>query len=433
MYYGWKIVGATFVTLFISVGFIFYSYGVFFEALELEFGGGRFNVSVGIAIMNVTMGLLAPFLGRWVDRWSIRNIMLIGAIAMPLGFFLASRVTAIWQFYVLLATLMGAGAALIGQLPSSTLVANWFIRRRGTALGIATMGVSMSGVFMPPVSTYLIQEIGWRHTFVVYGILTIVIVMPLVRAFVVNRPEDLGLLPDGDRRPGDSGDGTPVFHEFAGEEMQWTTMGIFRERNFWAITVTVGLCFFSMGATLIHMIRLASDRGIPPTSAAFVLSICAAVGVLGKVLFGWIADHIDTRIALWLAISFQAVGTVLIMRAFTYPVLMVAGGVFGLGMGGIVPLWGSLVGEVFGRASFGRVMGMMSPCMLPIQALGVPYAGLVFDRTGSYTIAFRTFLVAYATAASVLFLLRQQDVDQRIKEAAEMESALDAADPISED
>ena len=414
MYYGWKIVGVTFVTLFISVGFIFYSYGVFFNALQAEFGGGRLGVSLGIAIMNVAMGVMAPFLGRVSDKGSIRTVMLVGAVMMPAGFFLASQVNAIWQFYFLLATLMGGGAALIGQLPSSTLVTNWFIRRRGTALGVATMGISMSGVIMPPLSTYLIAEIGWRNTFVVYGFAGLVIVLPLVRSLVVNRPEDMGLLPDGDD-PLNPDDPESALMTDA-EQRQWSTRDILLDRDFWAITLPISLCFFSMGATLIHMIPLASDRGIDPARAAYVLSTCAIVGVFGKVLFGWIADHIDTRIALWLAIGFQAIGTLLIMRAFTLPSLLVAGGVFGLGMGGIVPLWGSLVGEVFGRSSFGRVMGLMSPCMLPIQALGVPYAGYIFDQTGTYDIAFRTFLVVYVLAAAILFTLRQREVDQRMKQ-----------------
>ena len=415
MYYGWKIVGVTFVTLFISVGFIFYSYGVFFNALQAEFGGGRLGVSLGIAIMNVTMGLMAPFLGRIIDKGSIRTVMLVGAILMPAGFFLASQVNAIWQFYFLLATLMGGGAALIGQLPSSTLVTNWFVRRRGTALGIATMGISMSGVFMPPLTTYLIAAVGWRNTFVVYGFAGLVIVLPLVRSLVVNRPEDMGLLPDGDD-PLNPDDPVSLLKMDA-EQRQWSTRDIFMDRDFWAITLPISLCFFSMGATLIHMIPMANDRGIGPANAAYVLSVCAIVGVFGKVLFGWIADHIDTRIALWLAISFQAIGTILIMGAFTLPSLLLAGGVFGLGMGGIVPLWASLVGEVFGRASFGRVMGLMSPCMLPIQAVGVPYAGYIFDQTGTYDIAFRTFLVVYVIAALILLTLRQREVDQRMKHA----------------
>ena len=422
MFYGWRIVGVSFVTLFISVGFIFYSYGVFFKALTAEFGGSRLDVSIGLAVMSVAMGVLGPFLGRAVDKWSIRNIMLVGTVWMSVGFFMAARVTALWQFYLILGTVLGAGAAMIGQLPSSTLVANWFVRRRGMALGVATMGVSMSGVIMPPLSTRIIEAIGWRNAFYVYGLVAMAVLIPLVRSLVVNRPEDRGLMPDGDDDPQHADPPlASVIREH--EEADWRTADILRDRDFWAITVVIGLCFFAMGATLTHTIPHATDMGFSASSAAFVLSVCALVGVIGKVLFGWIADHIDTRIALWAAIGFQAMGTILLMRAHTYPLLLAALGVFGLGMGGVVPIWGSLVGEVFGRASFGRVMGLMSPCMLPIQAFGVPYAGYVYDHTGSYDVAFRTFLVVYVLAAITLLSLRQREVDQRIKEAVSAEEA----------
>ncbi|MCH7911221.1 MAG: hypothetical protein IIB38_16605, partial [Candidatus Hydrogenedentes bacterium] len=131
MYYGWKIVGAAFVTWFISVGFLFYSYGTFFLALEEDFGESRFAISLGLACMNIAMGLLAPFLGRAVDQWSIRRIMLIGAACMTAGFLVASQVTALGQFILLMGTLLGVGASMMGQLPNLTLVSNWFIRRRG--------------------------------------------------------------------------------------------------------------------------------------------------------------------------------------------------------------------------------------------------------------------------------------------------------------
>ncbi len=413
MYYGWRIVGVSFVTLFISVGFVFYSYGVFFKALEVEFGQSRFAMSVGLSIMNIAMGAMAPFLGRLVDEWSIRKLMLIGACLAPLGFFAASHITALWQFFFLLATFLGVGVALIGQLPSSTLVSNWFIKRRGTALGIATMGISTSGLVMPPLSTWLIEEFGWRMTFNVYGVATGAIVLPLVYWLVVNRPQDMGLLPDN-ATPGSDEASLPLHASHPARN--WTTGELIRERDFWAMTVSIALNFFCMSAVLIHMVPLATDLGYTAAQGAYVLSACAGLGVLGKVIFGWIADHIDTRIAFWMSMVFQAAGTVLILNAEeSYNALLIAGAVFGLGMGGIVPLWGSMVGEVFGQMNFGRVMGLMSPCMLPIHVAGVPYAGLVFDQTHSYTIALKSFLGVYVVAALVLFALRRKDVDQRIK------------------
>lgn len=427
MYYGWKIVGVSFTTLFISIGFLFYSYGVFFLALEQEFGSSRFGISMGLAFMNITMGLMAPFLGKAVDRYSIRSIMLVGACLMAFGFFCAAQISALWQFYVILGTFLGVGEALLGMIPSQTLVANWFIKKRGTALGIATMGVSMSGMIMAPLSSTLIEHIGWRYTFIVYGLSALAVVVPLVYFVVVNQPEEKGLYPDGESSPDSLPPGGLVqsVGAFESDDQRvcdtldhhsWTFMQAIKNKNFWAITLTISMCMHCVGAVLTHMIPMAMDRGLTATNAALLLSLSAGVGVLGKVMFGWIADHIDTRIAVWISIAFQMSGVLLISHGGSEVfVLRIGVALFGFGMGGVVPLWGSLIGEAFGRENFGTIMGSMSPCMLPIQIAGTPLAGYIYDNTGSYIAAFNTFLCVYAVAAIAMTFLKKQDVDQRIK------------------
>lgn len=418
MYYGWKIIGVTFLTNFISVGFIFYSYGVFFKDLAAEFGGSRFGVGVGLAVMNIVNGILAPFLGRIADRGYIRTMMCVGAVFLGVGFFLTSRISALWHFYVLLGLFLGPGAALIGMVPGSTLVANWFIDKRGTALGIATMGISLSGMIMSYLATVLIETIGWRNSFIVYGATAIILVFPVAWYFVVNRPEDMGLQPDNHPHPeGDTGE-EPLLPGGSGDSMithpshfEWSAHYAFKDLNFWAITLTISLNMCANGAMLTHMIPHATDLGFEPRKAALILATCAGMGVIGKVFFGWITDRLDKRAGLWLSSALQLIGVLLFLYAERYPPLLLAGGVFGFGMGGLVPLWGALVGAAFGRKVFGRVMGLMSPCMLPIQSLGVPFAGLVFDRTGHYDFAFQVFMAVYLVAIAALFLVRMPAVE----------------------
>jgi len=434
LYYGWKIVFVAFISLFISVGFLFYSYGVFFLALEQEFGSSRLGISIGLAFMNLAMGIVARFIGKAVDRYSIRSIMITGTCLMAVGFLLAAQINALWQFYVILGTLLGVGAAFIGMIPSQTLVSNWFIRRRGTALGIATMGVSMSGMIMAPVSTWLIHAIGWRYTFIVYGLLAVGIVAPLVYAVVVNRPEQKGLYPDGEASPSALPPGGLVASASAFESddqraadtlhhHEWTVKQALMNVNFWAITLTISMCMHCIGAVLTHTIPLAGDLGFTGTQGAMIVSLSAGVGVIGKVLFGWIADQMDTRIAVWLSIAFQFAGVALLINADTYAQLQLAAVLFGFGMGGVVPLWGSLIGEVFGRENFGNIMGIMTPMMLPIQVAGVPLAGYISDHTGSYSLAFEIFLGVYTLAAVVLLMLQKKDVDQRMKRRMHLEKS----------
>jgi MFS family permease len=414
VFYGWRIVAVTFLTHFISVGFIFYSYGVFFKALAAEFGGSRLGVALGLTIMNVIASAIAPFLGRALDRGSVRVIMCAGALLMAAGFFALMRIDALWQFYLLLGSLLAVGSSMMGGLPGSTLVARWFARRRGMALGIATMGISLSGLAMAPLATRLIAEIGWRYSFFVYGVLTIALVVPAVWLVVVNRPEDLGLDPDGQPPRGRRAPApAPVLPlDPAGQVVDppalaaWSARSAFRDRRFWIISLVVALNFGSNGAVLTHIVPHATDMGFRPLDAAFVLSAIAGMGVVGKVFFGLLVDRVDKRLAFWLAIGLQALGVSLIEGVRDYGPLLAAGAVFGLGMGGVVPLWGSLIGAAFGRHAFGRVMGLMSPVMIPVQSFGIPFAGWVFDETGSYALAFRTFIGLYAAAALGLALLR---------------------------
>lgn len=421
MFYGWKIVGVSFATHFISVGFIFYSYGVFFKALAAEFGGSRLEVSLGLMLINVVNAAFAPFLGKFLDHHSVRNIMCLGVIAMAAGLFAASRVQSLLQFYVVLASLLGVGAAMMGQLPSSTLVSNWFVRRRGMALGVATMGISFSGVVMAPVTTVMVASLGWRQTFVAYGFIALAVGLPLVWLFVVKRPEDLGLYPDGSDGPALDEPGLPLATEGPAIDalggLEWTYRGLLRDRNFWVISLTTSLCFASMSALLVHMVPHVTDLEFSPQKAAFALSACAGAGVAGKVLFGWIADLIDTRLAFWASILCQLCGMAVIQTVDAYPAILMTSAVFGLGMGGIVPLSGSLVGQVFGRRSFGRTMGLMSPVMLPFQFLGPPFAGYIYDRTGSYFFAFKIYIGFYILAACALLLLRLPGPNREVSNA----------------
>lgn len=439
MFYGWKIVGVTFVTQFISIGFVFYSYGVFFKAVAEEFGATRFGVGVGLAFIQICTGLVSPMLGRALDRGHVRAIMLGGSVLMAVGFACASRVSSMLQFYAVLGLLLGLGQAMLGPVPSSTLVANWFVRRRGMALGIATMGISLSGVVMAPVSTRLIERLGVRQAFLIYGVLAVVLVMPVVWRYVVSRPEVMGLLPDGDAGSGQSvqpppaetisapqspekaHDRPPVRHVSTDEAARraassprpvvWSTGRLLREPNFWVLSLVIGINMCCNGATLTHIIPHATDLGFEPMSAALVLSSMAGLGVVGKVFFGWFTDAVDRRLAFWLCMGLQAVGVFLILGVTEYRVLLGAGAVFGFGMGGMVPIWGAMVGAVFGRLSFGRVMGLMAPCMLPLQMLGVPLAGRIYDVQGSYDLAFKLFIVMYLIAMVILIRLRIPEVE----------------------
>lgn len=377
---------------FIAVGFFFYSYGVFFKAIAAEFGDSRLGVSIGISVTQGVGAILAPFIGRALDRYPLKRVIATGAISMGSGFLLLGFVQTPLQFYLVLGVFIGFGAGAMGQLATSKLVSNWFVLKRGTALGIAATGISVSGVIMPATTAWLIGEFGWRNGFVTYGVITLVVVVPVVLRLVISRPEDVGLLPDGATETAKLPPPKPALR----------TKEFLSNPNFWFLVVIIGLLFCIQSATLIHMVPQLTDRGFDLVSASIIASSTAFFGIMGKLVYGALVDRWDVRNALWLGIGFQVSGQLFMLFTDGYIGFLIGASLFGFGMGGIVPMQGAVVGAAFGRESFGRVLGAMRPAMSAIHLIGVPFAGWMYDATGSYKPAFLTFLGLYVLTAIVV-------------------------------
>lgn len=390
---------------FVAVGFFFYSYGVFFKAIAEDFGGSRLGVAIGLTVTNAVGAIAAPYVGRALDKYPLRNVMGIGALFMAFGFLGLSFVQNELQFYLVLGLFIGFGASSMGNLATSKLVTNWFDKRRGTALGIAAAGVSLSGVIMPYISAELIENFGWRQGFLVYSAFTFLVVVPLIFRLVISRPEDVGLRPDG-AMPIKFDDGS-ILPPVEKSPPKMRLLELFKEHNFRMIVLTFSLLFCSMSATLTHMIPRLTDFGYTLVEASLVMSLCAGFGVVGKLSFGWLSDRLSVRKVMAIVIFMQFTGQYLMFSSLDYLTFAIGASMFGYGVGGVVPMHGAVVGKTFGRDRFGAVLGLMRPAMFPIQILGVPFAGWIFDVTGSYNVAFQVFLGLYFLAALAVSFYRQ--------------------------
>lgn len=391
-------VAIAFIVDFIAVGFFFYSYGVFFKELAQEFGGSRLQAALGLTIANAIAALASPYLGRALDKYPIKNLMVIGALTVSVGFLLLSQINAQWQFYAILGSFIALGTATMGGLASSKLVANWFVIRRGTALGLATMGISLSGLVMPIIATWLIAQFGWRGAFIAYATGTFSIVIPIVLLFVINRPEDINQHPDG--RP------LLPTREQAGSQGQISTKHILQHPTFWILATAFALVLSSLSPILTNMIAFITDMGISPYKAASILSFSAGAGVFGKVVFGWLMDYLEARLAVIASILSQLLGLIILANVSQYPSLLFAAVIFGFGMGGVVPLQAAIVGKTFGRECFGKVMGLLRPTMMPIHLIGLPLSNWLFDQYGSYQLAFQISMGAYILAILIVLNLQ---------------------------
>ncbi|MBV1914022.1 MAG: MFS transporter [Pseudomonadales bacterium] len=398
---GWRMTGIAFFLDFIQVGFFFYSFGIFFMALTQEFGATRLGVSLAFMISGIVGAIFGPFIGQLLDKQSsIKPIMIVGALMLATGYGLLSQITAMWQFYFIAGTLLAIGGSTMGGQSSSKLVANWFVKKRGFALGIATMGISGSGVLMPALSSFLIDEYGWRQSYMIFAVSILVLAIPVVLLWVITKPEDVGQLPDGEIIENDA---PPVAIE---PQTEWTSSAILKSSNFWLIALTFAILVGVFQAILIHLVPQLMDMGYNIEQAAFALSVAATLGVLGKVVFGWLIDNFHPQFAVWVCIATQAIGALGILLFDGYNLLLASAAMYGFGMGGVVPLNGAISGAVFGRLSFGRVMGLMRPATLPIQGAMTPLAGWIYDQTGSYLYAFEIFFGAWFIAAIAIALVK---------------------------
>jgi MFS family permease len=401
-------VAIAFCVDFVAVGFFFYSYGVFFKAIASEFGDSRLGVSLGLTVTATVGAIVAPMVGQALDRYPLKRIIALGSVSMALGFLTLSQVQTQLQFYLAIGVFIGFGASAMGSLATSKLVTNWFRRRRGTALGIAATGISVSGVIMPFISAAIIEAYGWRQGFLLYAVFTGFVVVPLVLRFVISSPEDVGLQPDGALVKWGEGSAQAPTAKIP------ATHPVLKTANFWVLVAIVALLFCCQSGTLIHMVPRLTDAGYSLQNASVVMSVCAGFGVMGKLSFGWIGDRWSSRKALWLTIVCQIIGHVAMFQVDNPLVFAAGAALFGYGMGGVVPLQSTIVAKVFGRAQFGKALGLMRPAMFPIQIIGVPLAGWVFDTMGDYTPAFIIFVGLYCLAAVVVFAFRppEHDFDQ---------------------
>ena len=398
MFYGWLIVGAAFVTLCINTGIVFYSFGVFLNALTEHFGWSRAQVSFGFSLVTLCGAAYSPFIGRAVDRFGPRPVQIAGALIMAFGFVLLRGIDTLRQFYLLMGVIVSLGSTGLGNLPSNTAVARWFVRRRGRALGVSTAGISMGGVIFVPLTQWLINRYGWRDAFAVLGVIIVAVAVPPVALFMRRSPESMGLHPDGVTPP-PSGALIDLDQEI---ERSWTPTQAMRSRNFWLIAAAFALTVMGISATLLHQIPFLRDRGVEAQHASWLLGATAGIGVLGKLGFGALLDRFGHRRVIQFCFGLQALGVLCLMAPTNAVTLTLYVVLYGFAMGGNATLQATVLGECFGRLHYGAIAGRMSPFLVLAQAMGIPLAGAVRDAVGSYIPAFTAIFIGTLAAVSCI-------------------------------
>jgi len=404
VFYGYWLVLVTFFFNFMAIGCGSFAFSLFVTPLQGAFGWGRGQIMAGFTIFFVTMGVTSPVVGRFVDRYGARQVIPMGAVVMGLGFVVVSQLNHLYLFY-LGYVLVGAGAAGMGQVPSSAVVSNWFKKRRGTAIGLMAAGVGAGGVLAPAVG-FIIENHGWRNAYLSMAILIWVVVIPLGALVVRTRPSEMGLYPDGEVMPRkNAGVAAAV-----ADEHGFTLRQAMATLPFWLIAVSFLFGNFSNMGLVQAPVPFLQDIGYPMQTAAVALGAIGIGSGLGKVFFGWLCDKILPKYAWAIGQGLMASSVLILLniRADSPTALIWAYSLLlGLGVGSWLPTLSILASSHFGLVFYGSIFGALNLAQSLGTATGPFFAGLMYDATGTYYWAFIVFAAMFAVGIPLILLVRR--------------------------
>ena len=390
VFFGWWVALSFSVMAFLASG-IRFAVGPFLKPMVADLGLDRASFSLVIAVGLLLFGLLQPFVGRLVDAIGARPVLVGGALLLGLSLVATGLATRLWHLYVFNALGAAIGLAATGQVVGASVISRWFTRRRATALSLVG-SAGMAGVtLMVPVAMWGVLTIGWRETYIVFGVAVVVLIVPLALWLVRESPEAMGLSPDG--LPPAPPTGLPVVERTAlGDALQTLP--------FWQLAGGLFGCGFSMSLLSAHGVPMLTDHGYHPMVASWALGLLGGSSIGFAFVLGMLSDRLGRRPVLAWVYGTRALIFVGLLLVRDQPVLLLAIAlVGGASMSGSLAAASALSAEIFGRLSMGSIYGTMFLFHQTGSALGSWLSGALFEATGGYGAAFGVASALLAGAA----------------------------------
>lgn len=385
IFWGWFVVAGAFLLMALTYG-TRYSFGIFVQPLSADNGWSRSVVSLAASINLLVYAVCGILSGRLLDRVSPRWIATTGAAACAAGLFWCAGAKSPVEFFLAYGVLYGFGSSWAGTVTATSSVGKWFVRRRGIAIGISSMGVSFGTIIFTPAIAFLLERFSWNTGFLLMGFALLIPGILIAQLMLCRRvPEDYGLAPDGDpvasRRTTESPERSHVADA--------STRSLRRDARFWVLALCHGTAVLTALMAFVHQVPYAVDNGIEPIAAAASLAAMGFAGLLGQFFYGWLSDRIvDPKFAASLGYTVMAAGTLILLQARSVEVLMAYALVFGFGYGCLGPLLPIIAADRFGRRRMGAIFGLLVFFVVGVGgSLGPVIGGIVYDATGSYLTA----------------------------------------------
>lgn len=380
LFYGWWLVGAAVVCiLFGYSSFVSVAFGLFIRSLEAEFGWTRTELSYAGTLVTGSIVLLAPIAGALVDRFGARRVMLPSLLLFGLMVCSLSQLRgSLGQFYLLVALLAIAG---MGTQPPvfSRMVVSWFDRQRGLALGVTLSGVGLAGMVLPSIIQPLIAGPGWRTAYLAFGLLVLLVALPLAFFVMRDTPASMGLAPDG-RVPDAASSAAVAAAELQGLEVRQAL----RDRAMWQMLIGFALMGLVSAGFFIHLAPMLGERGFGASEVALLIGLKGAAVICGRVLCGVLVDRYFAPYVAGAFILGPAIGLALIAGSDTLALSGLAIVLIGLGLGAEFDLMAYLISRYIGFRAYGRIYGITYAVFGVGGGIGPIAMGIGFDRFGSY-------------------------------------------------
>ena len=402
VFYGWWIVAASFACLMVGINpIVNLTFGVFLAPLSEEFDWSRSQAAHGVSLAMLGFTLMQSVIGKLIARHGAQRVILgsatlLGAGLIGVSLFVVGR----WSFYTC-TFLFGAVAGGTSPLPYGTIIARWFTRRRGLAMGIVVAGTAAGGVVLPPLASYLITFYGWRAGFALLGILAPCVILPIVSLVIRNTPEEFGLHPDGDEPITQDSQVSPL------APLGYTASEARRSATFWLLAISLFMVISTLQSSAVHLVPFLVDRHFTLTQAASALSFFATGACCGMVSSGYLVDRFAARAV---AIGFfvnAAIGLALLWSVQSWGGTLMSAVLLGMGLGAMLQLIPALVGWCFGLRAFGEIYSMMMTVFGLGTVTGPLLGGWLYDALGSYRQTPLCYLIGLFCAAIFIVFIKK--------------------------
>jgi len=417
-YYGWIVVGASSTVVFARMAPAITTLTVLIFPISHQLGWSRTLIAGSVSAGALASLVLSPVVGWAIDRFGARPVLVVSVLVLGVAMISLAWATAPLTFYLAFA----AGRVVFhtsAPIGASTVAARWFIRKRGRAIGMIFLFGAIGGVVFTMVASLVVESHGLKATWIAMGLVVLVFSVAPSLLLVAERPEDIGLLPDGE--PPDSTDpekgvgaivpvGVPDSPatvlpraQMTTDTDSWTLGEAVRTKTFWLLVFMGFASFFVHTSIGVHMGAYFRDVGLGATSAALAVSLSWSVSAVGSLIWGWVTDRIDVRYAYSVMFLFQAGSTLYLIFVGGTLGVFLASGLFGIVSAGSNVVPSVIYANYFGRSSLGRIRGLGEVGVLLGQATGPVIAGILFDLRGGYSTIFTAFVVM-ALVCSLLVL-----------------------------